>query len=145
MYTIAVFSIRVSHNQVYHKSHFHVIRPFLSKNTKYDLICHWNLIIIHPGTNSYDSKVLDLHRFHTGGPWRMKKIANFSVMRLHSEKAHKTTQFYNIYSLNNDLLHTYKIPSIFLVFSCFLFHYEIIFCVKSTAQKRIYVYRYIFS
>ena len=41
---------RVSHNQVYHKSHCHVIRPFLSKNTKYDLIFHWNLIIIHPGT-----------------------------------------------------------------------------------------------
>ena len=41
---------RVSHNQVYHKSHCHVIRPFLSRNTKYDLIFHWNLIIIHPGT-----------------------------------------------------------------------------------------------
>ena len=41
---------RVSHNQVYHKSHCHVIRPFRSKNTKYDIIFHWNLIIIHPGT-----------------------------------------------------------------------------------------------
>ena len=44
------FTERVSHNQVYHKSHCHVIRPFLSKNTKYDLIFHWNLNIIHPGT-----------------------------------------------------------------------------------------------
>ena len=41
--------LRVSHNQVYHKSHCHVIGPFLSINTKYDLIFHWNLIIIHQG------------------------------------------------------------------------------------------------
>ena len=66
-------------------------------------------------------------------------------MRLHLEKAPKTTHFYNIYSINNALLNTYKIPSIFLGFSCFLFHDEIFFFVKSTAQKRIYVYRYIFS
>ena len=82
-----------------------------------------------------------LHR----GSLKAEKIRNFSVMRLHLEKAPKTTQFYNICSINNALLNTYKIPSIFLGFSCFLFHNEIIFCVKSTAQKRIYVYRYIFA
>ena len=82
-----------------------------------------------------------LHR----GSLKAEKIRNFSVMRLHLEKAPKTTQFYNIYSINNALLNTYKIPSIFLGFSCFLFHDEIFFCVKSTAQKRIYLYRYIFS
>ena len=82
-----------------------------------------------------------LHR----GSLKAEKIRNFSVMRLHLEKAPQTTQFYNIYSINNALLSTYKIPSIFLGFSCFLFHDEIFFCVKSTAQKLIYVYRYIFS
>ena len=55
-------------------------------------------------------------------------------MRLHLEKAPQTTQFYIIYSINNDLLKTYKIPSIFLGFSSFLFRDEILFCVKSTAQ-----------
>ena len=64
-----------------------------------------------------------LHR----GSLKAEKIRNFSVMRLHLEKAPKTTQFYNIYSINNDLLNTYKIPSIFLGFSCFLFHDEILF------------------
>ena len=82
-----------------------------------------------------------LHR----GSLKAEKIRNFSVMRLHLEKAPQTTQFYNICSINNALINTYKIPSIFLGFSCFLFHDEIFFCVKSTAQKRIYVYRYIFA
>ena len=65
--------IHVSHNQGYHKSHCHVIKPLLSKNTKYDLIFHWNLIIAHPGTLWYDSRVLCLHRCHVGGPWRHRK------------------------------------------------------------------------
>ena len=71
-----------------------------------------------------------LHR----GSLKAEKIRNFSVMRLHLEKAPQITQFYNIHSINNDLLNTYKIPSLFLWFSCFLFHDEIFFCVKSTAQ-----------
>ena len=47
---IHTIHIRVSHTQVYHKSHCHVIRPFLSKNTRYDLIFHWNLIMIYLDT-----------------------------------------------------------------------------------------------
>ena len=58
-----------------------------------------------------------LHR----GSLKAEKIRNFSVMRLHSEKAPKTTWFYHFYSINNDLLNKYKILSIFLGFYAFCF------------------------
>ena len=64
-------------------------------------------------------------------------------MRLHLEKAPKTTQFYNIYSINNALLNTYKIPSIFLGFSCFLFHDEIFF-LSNLRPRNEYTYIVIF-
>ena len=64
-----------------------------------------------------------LHR----GSSKAENIRIFSVTRLHSEKAPKTTRFYNIYSINSDLFNKYKIPSIFMGFSCFLFHDEIFF------------------
>ena len=80
-----------------------------------------------------------LHR----GSSKAEKIRNFSVMHLHLEKAPKTTQFYNIYSINNALLNTYKIPSIFLGFSCFLFHDEILF-LSNLWPRNEYTYIVIF-
>ena len=74
---------------------------------------------------------------------KAEKIKNFSVMRLHLEKAPQTTQFYNIYSINNALLNTWKIPSIFLGFSCFLFHDEIFF-VSNLRPRNEYTYIVIF-
>ena len=75
---------------------------------------------------------------------KARNLRNFSVMRLHLEKAPKTTQFYNIYSINNDLLNTYKIPSIFLGFSCFLFHDEIFFCQIYGPETKIRISLYFF-
>ena len=82
--------------------------------------------------------------------WSLKaeKIRNFSVMRLHSEKAPKTAWFYNIYSTNIDLLNANKSPSIFLGFSCFMFHDEIYFVCEiygPVTKIRISLYLFLIS
>ena len=43
----------------------HVIRPFLSKKTQYDLIFHGNHFITHRGTQWYDSKAWWRHQMET--------------------------------------------------------------------------------
>ena len=77
-----------------------------------------------------------LHR----GSLKAEKIRHFSVTLLHLEKAPKTTWFYNIHYVNNDFLNTYKIPSIFQGFSCFLFHDEIFFVSNPRpSNENIYI------